>query len=192
METTRASLLARIKDLHDTQAWREFDSIYRSMLYRFARSRGLDRASAEDVVQRCMATVVRQAPTFRYEASKGKFRNWLRKMAENKMRDLLRARRLKQADSKHLAALRSGEPSPEELFDKAWYQAHVMYCLEQVRADVQDTTYQAFQLYAIEERPVGQVCELLNMTPNQLYKIKWRVQQKVAKLMEEFVEETVA
>jgi RNA polymerase sigma-70 factor (ECF subfamily) len=192
METTRASLLARIKDLHDTQAWREFDSLYRPMLYRFARSRGLDRASAEDVVQRCMATVVRQAPTFQYQASKGKFRNWLQKMAENKVRDLLRARRLRQADSKHLAALRSSEPSPEELFDKAWYQAHVRYCLEQVQADVQETTYRAFQLYAIEQRPVGQVCELLNMTPNQLYKIKWRVQQKVAKLMEAFVEEAAA
>ena len=94
MEATRASLLARIRNVHDTQAWREFDSIYRPMLYRFARSRGLDRASAEDVVQRCMAAVVRQAPTFQYQASKGKFRNWLRKVAENKVRDLLRAQRV--------------------------------------------------------------------------------------------------
>ena len=54
MDTTRASLLLRIKDTRNTHAWAEFDAIYRPMLYRFARARGLDDAAAEDLVQHCI------------------------------------------------------------------------------------------------------------------------------------------
>ena len=34
MNTTRASLLARLKDLDNTVAWQEFDGLYRPMLQR--------------------------------------------------------------------------------------------------------------------------------------------------------------
>ena len=36
MDTTRPSLLLRIRDRGDAGAWRTFDAIYRPMLYRFA------------------------------------------------------------------------------------------------------------------------------------------------------------
>ena len=40
--TTRTSLLERVKDPHARESWREFFGIYQPLLYRYARTRGLD------------------------------------------------------------------------------------------------------------------------------------------------------
>jgi RNA polymerase sigma-70 factor, ECF subfamily len=38
---TRPSLLARIRDQRDTEAWSQFAAIYSPLVYRFVRRRGL-------------------------------------------------------------------------------------------------------------------------------------------------------
>ncbi len=40
---TRYSLLARLTDVDDGDAWRAFESIYQPAIYRYARHRGLQR-----------------------------------------------------------------------------------------------------------------------------------------------------
>ena len=39
MTTTRATLLARLKNRSDAEAWTEFHKLYAPLLYRYARSR---------------------------------------------------------------------------------------------------------------------------------------------------------
>lgn len=49
MTTTRATLLARLKNRSDAEAWSQFQKLYAPLLYRYARGRGLSREDAEDV-----------------------------------------------------------------------------------------------------------------------------------------------
>jgi RNA polymerase sigma-70 factor (ECF subfamily) len=49
---TRVSLLVRIQNSHDEQAWREFVAIYRPVVYLLARKQGLQDADADDLSQR--------------------------------------------------------------------------------------------------------------------------------------------
>ena len=112
MEPTRTSLLVRIKDPRDSQSWREFDSIYRPMLQRFARARGLDEAAADDVVQFCMANLAGKIKDFHYQPSKGHFRGWLSTMVENHIRTLARKPKQEQIQTQHLRDAAAGEPSP--------------------------------------------------------------------------------
>jgi len=56
---TRTSLLVRIQSPHDGEAWREFVAIYRPVVYRLARRRGLQDADAEDLSQRVVIAVQR-------------------------------------------------------------------------------------------------------------------------------------
>ena len=49
MNTTRTTLLSRLKTRSDAAAWSEFHRIYAPLLYRYARGRGLSRADAEEV-----------------------------------------------------------------------------------------------------------------------------------------------
>src|SRR5215831_19516115 len=58
---TRVTLLARIKDGRDTDAWREFVQLYGPVVYRFARNRGLQDADAADLMQDVLRSVARNA-----------------------------------------------------------------------------------------------------------------------------------
>src|SRR5207249_11718846 len=64
---TRVTLLARIRDGRDADAWREFVQLYGPVVYRFARNRGLQDADAADLMQDVLRSVVRNAPRMRSE-----------------------------------------------------------------------------------------------------------------------------
>ena len=54
---TRPSLLLRLVDRADQEAWREFAQIYTPVVYRLALSKGLQHADAEDQAQQVLAAV---------------------------------------------------------------------------------------------------------------------------------------
>ena len=62
---TRDSLLARIGGPRDEEAWREFVTIYRPVVYRLARRRGLQHEDAEDLAQQVMISVRRAIDVWR-------------------------------------------------------------------------------------------------------------------------------
>jgi RNA polymerase sigma-70 factor (ECF subfamily) len=55
--TTRISLLMRVRDHGDRQAWTDFVTLYRPVSYRFARRRGLQEADAQDLTQSVLTAV---------------------------------------------------------------------------------------------------------------------------------------
>ncbi|MFQ5430192.1 MAG: sigma-70 family RNA polymerase sigma factor [Phycisphaerae bacterium] len=187
MDTTRPSLLVRLKDNRDAVAWGEFDAIYRPMLHRFARRFGADAPEAEDIVQHCMTAVHEHISSFDYDPEKGRFKSWLRTLVNNRMRNLLRRRRERRAESGDLRELRSPDANPEEVFERIWMDEHLKHCLCLVSADVEERTFRAFQYYVIEERPIEEVCRELEMTPNQVHKSKYRLTKKLSEKMTELL-----
>jgi DNA-directed RNA polymerase specialized sigma24 family protein len=79
------------------------------------------------------------------------------------------------------------DPSPnlDELWEQQWQQEHLRYCVEQVRASVSEVNYRAFHMLVFEEATVQQVCSRLGMNPNQVYKAKSRVLQRVRQRLAE-------
>lgn len=184
MDTTRISLLLRIRDRNDSAAWSQFDAIYRPMLRRFVRAAGLDRAATDDVVQDCMVAIHRHIDTFEYDPGRGRFKGWLRTLVRNRVTDYFRARRARQQTHELLDATPGErEPLPDEGFERVWRQEHVRYCLEAISAEVEPETMAAFRAVAIEQQPVEAVCHQLGMTPGQVHGIKWRVTGKLRERM---------
>ena len=58
---TRVTLLTRLKDGADADAWREFVHLYGPVVYGFARKRGLQDADAADLMQEVLRSVARNA-----------------------------------------------------------------------------------------------------------------------------------
>jgi len=167
-------LLARIKNPRDTEAWEEFHDLYAPLLYRFARARGLSHADAEDIRSTCYETIIKQIQEFDYDAGKGKFKAWLKTLVSRRVVDMLRKRRDKAGGSQDVKQLADPEPGPDEVWDRAWRQQHLKYCVARVRADVPGQTFKAFELLMAEE-PVPTICDRLGMTANQVYKAKARI-----------------
>ena len=110
MDHTRSTLLVRLRDRSDEQAWRTFDALYRTMLVGYARARGLPPADAEDVAQQCAEAVLEQIGQYTHA---GSFKSWLRAIAEHKIVDRFRAQRREvQAESGVLSGAPDPAPAP--------------------------------------------------------------------------------
>ncbi|MCB9849142.1 MAG: sigma-70 family RNA polymerase sigma factor [Phycisphaerales bacterium] len=170
---TRTSLLSRIKNPEDALSWEEFDKVYRPMLHKYALTRGLSREEAEDIAQQCMSAIATGIQSFRRQVS---FRGWLRGMIDHKVSDQLRRQRKEvPARTADFAREQQREADPPLSWEREWNRTHLLYCLNQIRGEVAPTTFRAFEMYVLEERPVQEVSKALGMSANQIYVAKSRV-----------------
>jgi len=183
MKTTQASLLLRVRDHADSGAWEEFVALYRPLLMRYARARGLAVEDAEDVTQHCLTAVTRKISDFEYDPVRGRFRGWLKKMVNNRVATLLSRRRERNAGSAELRRPQEREKEPEAVWEQVWLEEHLRYCCEHVSGEVRPHTYEAFRRVAVEQQPVREVCEALALTPNQVYVAKSRVSRRLQDMM---------
>ncbi len=66
----------------DPERWREFDAIYRPMLFAFLRQQGLQEFEAQDVVQDIFVKLLGKIHT--YDRAKSPFRSWLFSVAHTR------------------------------------------------------------------------------------------------------------
>src|SRR5215469_12699738 len=82
---TRASLLLRLRDAQDRDAWREFVDLYAPLVYGYARKQGLQDADAADLGQEVLAAVAGAVGRLEYDPGRGSFRNWLFTLVRRKL-----------------------------------------------------------------------------------------------------------
>src|SRR5688500_5685823 len=81
--TTRASLLLRLRDPRDHDAWVEFVSLYEPVIYRVLRRAGLQDADSLEVSQDLFLAVNRNIEHWQVGTEHGSFRGWLRRVTRN-------------------------------------------------------------------------------------------------------------
>ena len=91
MNTTRQTLLHRVRDPSDREAWEQFFELYSPLLEGYARAHGLGKDDAEEVRDQCLEVLAKKLPTFEYERARGSFSSWLHRIAHGKVIDLERA-----------------------------------------------------------------------------------------------------
>lgn len=173
--STRPSLLIRVRDHQDAEAWQEFFDLYSPLLYSYARDRKLSHEDAEDIRASCYETIVKRIAKFRHDELNSGFRAWLRTMVERKVIDLYRKRKMLNADSLDIINLQSTEESLDDVWERNWRLHHLRYCVGQVGKRVQPSTLVVFRLLTESGLPASEVCSRMNMTADQVYKIKSRM-----------------
>src|SRR5262245_49975988 len=86
MHTTSETLLKRLRQPTDQQAWQRFVLLYTPLLFYWARRMGLSQDEAADLVQEVLTLLVQKLPDFHYDRHKN-FRNWLHTLTVNKWRE---------------------------------------------------------------------------------------------------------
>jgi RNA polymerase sigma factor (sigma-70 family) len=182
---TQPSLLVRLKDLGDQEAWDRFVEIYVPLVYGFARQQGLQEADARDLVQEVLGAVTTAIEHLDYDPERGRFRGWLYKVTCNKYRDFLRARKRQCAGNGDTGIVKQMQEVPAERED-AWeveYRQNLFdAACTRVRPEFQATTWQAFWQAAVEGRPCSDVADSLCISVGAVYIAKSRV---LARLREE-------
>ena len=185
MNETRKTLLARVRDPGDRDAWSEFYELYAPLLYRYARAQRLDPADAEEVRDQCLALVVEKLPDFEYDEKKGGFKAWLWRIAAGKVVDRRRGQRLAPApaEAARLEAVADRGLAPDEAWEAYWRREHLRYGLEQARDRVPEKSWRAFEMLLLEDKSVSAVSAELGMNANQVYKAKGLVLRHVREVM---------
>src|ERR1700716_2498865 len=80
---TRESLLVQVRSPANREAWDQFALIYRPVVYRLARHRGLQDADAQDLAQHVLMAVASAIGSWEKSNESVRFRHWLRRVARN-------------------------------------------------------------------------------------------------------------
>lgn len=184
---TSASLLARVKNLSNEESWRRFVKIYEPLLYRYARLRGLSREEAAEMTQACLARLVELMPDFDYSPGRGKFKTWLRRLANHRIIDMWRSRRPAVGASAVLNERQDSEAELDAIWEDQWQRKHLRYCLTKVLDEAAPATRRAFELYVISEWPVERVAETLEVSVDQVYASKSRIKQRLKREYEQLM-----
>ena len=96
--TTNPTLLNRLGDWRDHEAWVDFVTRYDPVIRFSSRRYRLDAESTEELCQRVWIDLARRMRTYRYDPGKT-FRGWLRRLCQSRAIDLLRKKKANAVES---------------------------------------------------------------------------------------------
>lgn len=180
---TRASLIASLNQPASEEAWTEFAAIYRPLIIRVAIAKGLQHADAEDLAQETMAIVGRSISSFNPNAA-GSFRGWLRTITRNLVvNHLTRGKEPTGSGDSNVQAMLDQLPTPDgptaTLFDFELRRAQFQIAAAAVRVQVNETTWDAFRLTAIERLPIANVAQQLGKSDGAVRMARCRVMTRL-------------
>ena len=182
---TQVTLLERLREATDPLAWDEFYQRYWRLIHAAARRRGCSDHTAEEVVQEAMLAVFNHRDAFRYDPSRGRFRDWLGTVVRNLVVKRRRAANdgiRPLADDAPFAALVDGAESSDAAWDREFDLATLASLLDIVRHEVNGPTYQAFELASLHEMPGSDVASVTGLSRNAVYLARRRVLARLREL----------
>jgi RNA polymerase sigma-70 factor (ECF subfamily) len=174
MWTTSLSLLERLRQPDDQEAWTRFVQLYTPLLYRFARTARLSEQDAADLVQDVFTLIVGKLPAFRHDRP-GSFRCWLRTVTLNKWRERLRRPEIRcRTNSEALDQVVT--PDPAVAFEETEYRRHLVgRALRLIEPGFSPVAWRAFREHVVAGRGAAEVAAELGISVGTVYAAKSRV-----------------
>jgi RNA polymerase sigma-70 factor (ECF subfamily) len=189
---TRLSLIVRLKDRHDQEAWGEFLEIYRPLVYRLARAKGLQDADADDVAQQVFGAIAQAVDRWQPDANRARFRTWLTTVARNAILNALVRRVPDRASGdtaeRDLLAEHAEQSADSHLLLLASRREIFQWAARRVRGEFEPATWDAFWLTAVEERDVAEVAATTGKNSGAIYAARSRVMKRLKQAVEEWNE----
>jgi RNA polymerase sigma-70 factor (ECF subfamily) len=177
---TSPSLLERLRDPANAQAWIDFVHRYNRRIYGWCRGLGLQPVDAEDVMQEVLRKLFVSMRTFEYDRSL-RFRAWLRRVTVNAWKDFVRSSKrrgwivgnpeIEELIESRVAADDLAKHLREEAERKWLYEA-----MTRVQKRVQPQTWEAFRLQVFEDYSGAAAAAKLGLSVAAAFQARQRVQ----------------
>ena len=183
---TRPSILLRVSNAADEEAWMVFESIYRPVIVRTAQIKGLQQADAEDVAQLVLARLAERPAEFQPGAGNARFRTWLGRVTENAVIDRIR----KQGREAELIAksAHTAETSCDTQLQQEYRREVFQWAAKIVRGEFSPDTWDAFWQTSVELRPIDDVARELKRSVGSIYSSRARIMRRLREQVRRFDE----
>ena len=187
---TRDSLLARVRSAADRDAWDQFALIYRPVIYRLARHRGLQDADAQDLAQRVLIAVASAIGRWEKSNESVRFRHWLSRVTRNAIINALsRQPHDRAAGGSSVLELLNEQPgdNPEAEAEIELEYRRELYLRAAtiVRGDVEAITWRAFEMTVIQSRSIDETAIELEKPVGTIYVARSRVMRRLRAVVKE-------
>ena len=188
--STRYSLLVRLCEASDEQAWQEFMEIYEPLVYRLARRRGFQHADADDLCQEVFQATAKAIERWHQRPDRGSFRAWLFQIARNVMINTLRRRQrhpggVGGSEIKRLLDQQPADDQESRLLAMEYERHLFQWAAEAVKQEFRPTTWQAFWRTGVEGRKANDVAGELQISVGAVYIARSRVMARLREKIEE-------
>lgn len=184
---TSATLLAGLLDPSNYRAWEMLFECYKPILTSFAHRCGFQAADVDDVVQETLLAFLVAYRANQYDSARGRFRDWLRGIARNRVLQLLEKRKLGAAQgvggsqTETWSDIADSGAGTDELWNREWEQFILRECRASAERYFDPKTLQIFDSYAMKGCTPEETAEKFGVTVNAVYVAK----SKVLELMRE-------
>ena len=184
-ETTQISLILRLRDKSDADAWEQFVSIYRPLIWNVAKRLGMSDEDANDACQNTLLRLSQVVHQWSPNERNSNFRGWLYRVARNCMlrefeKDKLRFVNTVSEDGKqYLDQLAEDSPEGDSRFQLELRRQIFSVAVEAVQPSVKPIYWEAFRLSYIEDHGINRTAEQLGISIDTVYVARHRVLNQI-------------
>lgn len=149
---TRATLIERVKQRYDEDAWKEFAEIYRTYIYAVIRNLRLSEHDTQEVHQKVMVKLWEKLPELDTSQIR-RFRSYLAGVAKNEVKQFIRTRERRQTrernslvntDDLYLNSIRL--PDIERVAEEEWRIHLTNLAFRRIEKDFSKKAIEVFRL----------------------------------------------
>lgn len=174
MLITPASLLYRLRNRDEVEAWPRFVDLYTPLLYRWARQLGHQEADAADLVQDIFVILWRSLPEFDYDGNKS-FHAWLKTLFLNRYRSRLR----KKVPVAMGSAVALSPQAEESVFDQDDFNFLLQQAFRLIEVEFPQSYREVFRQYVLEKGDPDLIAKNFKISPGTVYSIKSKILRRL-------------
>lgn len=191
---TRDSLLVQVQDPANREAWELFARIYRPVIVRIARARGLQHADAQDLSQQVLMAVASAIGDWEKRDESTRFRHWLSRVTKNAILNALMRRPRDQAvgGSSVEILLREAvdrDGATTALIETELRRELYLRAAERVKVEFRPDSWQAFELSVAGDLTTEEVAAELGKSVGAIYTARSRIMFRLREVISELGEQ---
>ena len=190
---TQLTLVARLRDPSDAEAWERLERLYRDLLVHYAMREGLQAADAEDVAQGVFAALLRAMPNFRFDPARGRFRDYLftatraHLARQKRFTARLVAGRtpipIEGSSDGHAVEPEARDDEARARFEQDWINHHYRRAMDELRRTHPEDSVRVFERL-LRGEPVETVATDLGTTVEAHYKRRERIRERLREILD--------
>ena len=182
---TRYTLLDRLKNEDDQQAWEDFKAYYDPFILIMLSKFNIAHSDKDDLVQEILLSLWKSLKQFNPNDQRAKFRTWFSQIIYRRSMDFYRK---KSRSDKNVESVKEDptqlksftEPEIEKVFQKEW-EAHIVnVALDNISPMFSGKAIDVFKM-AMKNIDTNTIAENFDLKPNTVIQLKNRVKNRLVK-----------